>query len=186
VAERAKIQRVFLDPPHPAAYDPAIVAILSADLIVLGPGSLYTSVLPNLLVQGITHAIRCSTATKVYVCNVATQRGETDNFGVADHFRALHKHMDGPIVDHVLVNSNLGPASTKIKPEWSVNAVDPQGVAELEGIAHVVLRDVVNPDFPLRHDPEKLAAALLDMAREERAIARNGSNDLSYSSQVAH
>ncbi|WP_040666368.1 gluconeogenesis factor YvcK family protein, partial [Nitrolancea hollandica] len=185
VAERAKIQRVFLDPPHPAAYDPAIVAILSADLIVLGPGSLYTSVLPNLLVQGITHAIRCSTATKVYVCNVATQRGETDNFGVADHFRALHKHMDGPIVDHVLVNSNLGPASTKIKPEWSVNAVDPEGVAELEGIAHVVLRDVVNPDFPLRHDPEKLAAALLDLAREERAISRNGSNALSYSSQVA-
>lgn len=185
VEERAKIQRVFLDPPHPAAYDPAIVAILSADLIVLGPGSLYTSVLPNLLVQGITHAIRCSTATKVYVCNVATQRGETDNFGVADHFRALHKHMDGPIVDHVLVNDNLGPASTKIKPEWSVNAVDPQGVAELEGVTHVVLRDVVNPDFPLRHDPEKLAAALLDLAKEERAISRNGSNALSYSSQVA-
>ncbi len=185
VAERATIQRVFLDPPHPAAYDPAIVAILSADLIVLGPGSLYTSVLPNLLVQGITHAIRCSTATKVYVCNVATQRGETDNFGVADHFRALHKHMEGPIVDHVLVNNNLGPASTKIKPEWSVNAVDPQGVAELEGVAHVVLRDVVNPDFPLRHDPEKLAAALLDLAREERAISRNGSNALSYSSREA-
>lgn len=185
VAERAKIQRVFLDPPHPAAYDPAIVAILSADLIVLGPGSLYTSVLPNLLVQGITHAIRCSTATKVYVCNVATQPGETDNFGVADHFRALHEHMEGPIVDHVLVNDNMGPAATKIKPEWAVSAVDPQGVAELEGVARVVLRDVVNPNFPLRHDPEKLAAALLDLAREERTISRNNTDALSYSSQVA-
>ena len=88
-------------------------------------------------------------------------------------------------MNHVLVNNNMGPASTKIKPEWSVNAVDPEGVAELEGLAHVVLRDVVNPNFPLRHDPEKLAAALLDLAREERAIARNGSGFLSYSSQVA-
>jgi uncharacterized cofD-like protein len=187
VAERAEIQRIFLDPPHPAAYDPAIVAILSADLIVLGPGSLYTSVLPNLLVHGITHAIHCSTATKVYVCNVATQRGETDNFGVADHLQALHENVGGSIVDHVLVNSNLGPAASKIKPEWSVNAVDPKGVEDLHGMVNVVLRDVVNPDFPLRHDPEKLAAVLLELAKEERSMPRIGVGPVPYGApEVRH
>ncbi|ACZ38689.1 gluconeogenesis factor YvcK family protein [Sphaerobacter thermophilus] len=166
VAERSRIKRVFLDPKHPAAYDPAIVAILSADLIVLGPGSLYTSVLPNLLVQGITHAIRCSTATKVYVCNVATQRGETDDFRVVDHLRALHDHVGEPIVDHVLVNDNFGPAATKIKPEWAVSAVSLDGIEALEGSVNVVLRDVVNPEFPLRHDPDKLATALIELAKQ--------------------
>jgi len=166
VAERSRIKRVFLDPRHPAAYDPAIVAILSADLIVLGPGSLYTSVLPNLLVQGITHAIRCSTATKVYVCNVATQRGETDDFRVVDHLRALHDHVGEPIVDHVLVNDNFGPAATKIKPEWAVSAVSLDGIDALEGSVNVVLRDVVNPEFPLRHDPDKLATALIELAKQ--------------------
>lgn len=169
VKERGKIKRVFLDPDNPAAYDPAVVAILSADLIVLGPGSLYTSVLPNLLVRGITHAIRCSDATKVYVCNVATQRGETDDFRVVDHLRALHDHVGEPIVDHVLVNNNLGPAEDKIKPEWAVEAVSLEGIEDLEGSVNVVLRDVVNPEFPLRHDPEKLATALIDVAKQRSA-----------------
>ncbi|MBX6341611.1 MAG: YvcK family protein, partial [Thermomicrobiaceae bacterium] len=169
VAERARIKRVFLDPAQPSAYDPAIVAILSADLIVLGPGSLYTSVLPNLLVEGITHAIRCSQATKVYVCNVATQRGETDNFGVVDHVRALHEHVGGPIVDYVLVNSNLEPAASKIKPEWSVSAVSLEGLESLQPAVQVVLRDIVNPEFPLRHDPKKLAAELIRLAKERPA-----------------
>lgn len=169
VKEHGKIKRIFLDPAHPPAYDPAIVAILSADLIVLGPGSLYTSVLPNLLVQGITHAIRCASATKVYVCNVATQRGETDDFGVVDHLRALHDHVGEPIVDYMLVNSNLGPAATKIKPEWAVQAVSPDGLEDLAGAVNVVLRDVVDPAWPLRHDPEKLALALINLAREGRS-----------------
>lgn len=167
VAERAKIERIFLEPGEPAAYDPAIVALLSADLIVLGPGSLYTSVLPNLLVHGIANAIRCSPATKVYVCNVATQRGETDDFRVVDHLRALNEHVGGSIIDTVLVNNNLDPAAAKIKPEWSVKAVGLDGLEELDGSVNVVLRDVVNPDFPLRHDPEKLATALLSLVKED-------------------
>lgn len=165
--ERGRIKRVFLDPGHPDAYDPAIVAILSADLIVLGPGSLYTSVLPNLLVQGITHAIRCSPATKVYVCNVATQRGETDDFRVIDHVRALHEHVGEPIVDHVLVNSNLDPGTEKIKPEWKVQAVSLDGLDSLDGSVGIVLRDVVNDANPLRHDPDKLAEALVALAKEQ-------------------
>ncbi len=166
--ERSKIRRVFLDPGQADPYDPAIIAILSADLIVLGPGSLYTSVLPNLLVQGIAHAIRCSQATKVYVCNVATQRGETDNFGVVEHVAALRDHVGGHVVDYVLVNSNLNPAATKIKPEWSVNAVGLEGIERLGDDITIVLRDVVNPEFPLRHDPEKLSAELLKLGQVHR------------------
>ncbi len=166
--ERSKIRRVFLEPGQPDPYDPAIIAILSADLIVLGPGSLYTSVLPNLLVQGIAHAVRCSQATKVYVCNVATQRGETDNFGVVEHVAALRDHVGGHVVDYVLVNSNFDPAAAKIKPEWSVNAVGLDGIERLGDDVTIVLRDVVNPEFPLRHDPEKLSAELLKLGRAHR------------------
>jgi uncharacterized cofD-like protein len=171
--ERSKIKRVFLDPGQPEPYDPAIIAILSADLIVLGPGSLYTSVLPNLLVQGIAHAVRCSQATKVYVCNVATQRGETDNFGVVEHVAALRDHVGGHVVDYVLVNSNFDPAAAKIKPEWSVNAVGLEGIEQLGEDVTVILRDVVNPEFPLRHDPEKLSAELLKLGRTHR-VAQSG------------
>lgn len=180
--ERSQIKRAFLEPSSPEAYDPAIVAILSADLIVLGPGSLYTSVLPNMLVQGIAHAVRCSQATKVFVCNVATQPGETDNFGVVEHVAALKDHVGGRILDYVLVNSNFDPAATKIKPEWSVSAVGLDGIDEIGDGATVVLRDVVNPDFPLRHDPAKLANELLKLAslnRERttgRGIAMNGNS----------
>ncbi|MDE3078229.1 MAG: YvcK family protein, partial [Chloroflexota bacterium] len=87
-----QIDRVYLQPDHIAAYPEAVAAILDADLIVIGPGSLYTSLLPNLLIEDIQKAVRASTAVKVYVCTVATQKGETDGFEVDDHVRALYRH----------------------------------------------------------------------------------------------
>ena len=90
ITERgAAIREVYLQPGNAQANPEAIRAILNADLIVVGPGSLFTSVLPNLLVDGIRQAIAVSSALKVYVCNVATQHGETDSFEVSDHFRVL-------------------------------------------------------------------------------------------------
>lgn len=164
---RGRIRRIFLDPPRPEAYDPALIAILSADLIVLGPGSLYTSVLPNVLVNGIAHAVRFSPAVKVYVCNVATQRGETDNFRAIDHVRALHEHVGGPLVDYVLVNDNLEPAQ-HMDPSLAVEPVRLDGLDQLPPGVRVVLRDVVNEEYPVRHDPSKLSRALLEIAREAR------------------
>lgn len=163
VREQARIKRVFLEPGTAEAYDPAIEAILSADLIVLGPGSLYTSVIPNLLVEGIAHAMRFAPGERVYVCNVATQPGETDGFSVIDHVQALEEHCGGLPVDRILVNSNLAPSVTGIKPEWGVSAVRYNGLGDYEGRLFVDQRDVVNPEFPLRHDPEKLAEVLLDI-----------------------
>jgi uncharacterized cofD-like protein len=168
VEERQKIANVYLDPSNPSPYDPALLSILSADLIVLGPGSLYTSVLPNLLVDRLPEAIRASRAAKVYVCNVATQRGETDDFEAVDHVLALEEHVGRGVVDHVLVNSNLEPAKALIKPEWSVREVGLGGLDKLDGSVRVVLEDVVNPEFPLRHDPGKLSRALIQLAREHR------------------
>jgi uncharacterized cofD-like protein len=166
---RSTIDEVFIEPDNAEAYDPAIVAILSADLIVIGPGSLYTSVLPNLLVGGISHALRFAPGAKVYVCNVATQPGETDGYTVIDHLRALERHVPIVPIDRVLVNSNFKPAETRIKPEWHVSAVEFGGLYEFESRVVLDQRDIVNPEFPLRHDPEKLASVLMSLGREHRA-----------------
>jgi uncharacterized cofD-like protein len=182
VEEREKIANVYLDPKNPSPYDPALLSILSADLIILGPGSLYTSVLPNLLVDRLPEAIRASRAAKVYVCNVATQRGETDDFEAVDHVLALEEHVGRGVVDHVLVNSNLEPAKELIKPEWSVREVGLGGLDKLDGAVRVVLEDVVNPEFPLRHDPAKLSRALIQLARENRHS--NYQSDAKYAEQA--
>jgi uncharacterized cofD-like protein len=169
--KEAPIKRVFLEPARPAGYEPALSAILNADLIVLGPGSLYTSVLPNLLVDGVTQAIRWSPATVVYVCNVATQPGETDHFGAADHVRAIVDHVGERFLDVALVNSN--PASAEaIGAGVPIDPVTPDGLERLSPSICVIARDVVNDANPLRHDPDKLAAALIETARDDPASKR--------------
>ncbi|MEZ4572389.1 MAG: YvcK family protein [Thermomicrobiales bacterium] len=165
VNARERINRVFLDPSSAEAYLPAVKAILEADLVVLGPGSLYTSVIPNLLVEGIAHALRHTPAETVYVCNVATQPGETDHYDVADHVRGIHRHLGDLPIDRIIVNSNLEPSEAGIKPEWGVSAVEFSGLDEFESRLVVEPRDVVNPDFPLRHDPQKLAKVLVELAQ---------------------
>jgi uncharacterized cofD-like protein len=163
---KAAVRRAFLTPEHPHGYPDAVAAILEADLIVLGPGSLYTSVIPNLLVPDIVRAVRSSPAVKVYVCNVATQPGETDQFGVLEHVRALREHVGPGVFDYVLVNADLGPAQ-QIKPEWNVQPVTLAADAAYPDVEFV--RDaVVNPNNPLRHDPARLAQALLKLYEEKR------------------
>jgi uncharacterized cofD-like protein len=168
------IRRVFLDPEHPPAYPEAVKAILEADMIVVGPGSLYTSVLPNLVVEGIKQALMASDAIKVYVCNVATQPGETDGFGVEEHFQALLGHLPGDPFDYVVVNDNV---SARIPSEWSSAAVRPNGLAQRPriGRSRLVFADVVDTHAPLRHDPEKLAEVLLSLLSGQRELpARMG------------
>ncbi len=153
-----RIRRVFLVPPDPPAYAAAVQAILDADLVVLGPGSLYTSVLPNLMVSGIREALRATRALRVYVCNVATQKGETDNFTVADHIRTLVDQAGGGIFDYVLANS-LPAKSTH--PEWEVVKPEPGG--PLPSGVRVVWAPIINEANPHYHDPDRLAQALLDL-----------------------
>lgn len=101
----SRIKRVFLDPPRPKPLEAALRAIEEADAIVIGPGSLYTSILPNLLVSGMADAIRKSNALKMFVCNVMTQPGETDGFTASDHLKAIHDHVGDGLFHCVLANN---------------------------------------------------------------------------------
>lgn len=120
------IDRVFITPDDAKPVDSALRAIDEADIIVLGPGSLYTSVIPNLLINGITEAIMKSSAKKVYVCNIMTQPGETDGYTAVDHLNAIEKHSAKGIVDYIVVNDSVIPESVKqvYREENSIPVVD--------------------------------------------------------------
>jgi uncharacterized cofD-like protein len=162
-AAELPIERVFLLPDKVRAYPETIRAILEADLIVAGPGSLFTSVLPNLLVEDIPKAIRASRALKIYVCNVATQRGETDGFSVRDHIEALQRHVGRDVFHYVLVNDNF---DVELDPHLAAELVPLD--YEAEGGYQVVLADVIDPQKPWRHDPQKLARSLMDFYYSQR------------------
>ena len=114
-------------------------------------------------------AIRWSRGTVVYVCNVATQPGETDHFGAKDHIKTVIDVLGEGVLSYALVNSNLGPSSS-IKPEWHVDPVVAEDLGSLEQSVKIIARDVVNDNNPLRHDPEKLSAVLLELARRTRGF----------------
>jgi uncharacterized cofD-like protein len=160
ISERGdKIRELFLNPSSADAHPDAVRAILDADMIVIGPGSLYTSVMPNLLVDGIKKALFQTSARRVFVCNVATQHGETDGFSAGDHLAAIERHTGKGIIDVVVANNNI---VSRLPEEWHSDAVPVcrQGLDGLEGV-RLVEADVVAEQNRYRHDPDKLAAALL-------------------------
>ena len=166
------IRRVYLHPEHPAAQPEAVSAILEADLIVLGPGSLYTSVVPNLLVEGIAKALIQADGLKVYVCNVATQPGETDGYNVEAHVGALVDHLPGKANPIDIVIAPRHPdLSLTVEPGISLVKTGPSRLTH----TRVMVEDVVRDDLALRHDPDKLAAVLMRVYEDERrARASNG------------
>jgi len=153
------IRRVMLEPNNPAAYPEVIQSVLSADLIVIGPGSLYTSILPNLLVRDITSAIRASQALKIFVCNVATQVGETEGFSCGDHLRVIEDHVGSNIFDIVVANN--------IKPgEFHQNVEGVETEDELSMKYNVYTSDLIDIEHPWRHEPDKITQVLMDLLRE--------------------
>ena len=157
------IRRVYLEPGGARADGQAVRALLQADVIILGPGSLYTSVLPNLLVEDVAEAIRVSPAVKVYVCNVAVQPGETDGYTVEDHVRAIEQHVGPGLIDVVVANSNLTiPRGGWDKLEW----VRP--VYRLQHRMPIIFEDLTDPASPWRHHPDRLARCLLDLPERLR------------------
>lgn len=152
-----RVQRVYLKPELPRAYPEAIRAILQADLIVAGPGSFFTSVIPNLLVPGVRDAICAAAAPRIYVCNVATQPGETDGFSVLDHMRKLRDHA-GDAFTTVIANSNYTlDARPSTQSQWV--ALPPPGASY---DFRLIAADVVDVQRPFRHDPDKLAACVME------------------------
>lgn len=160
-AAAGTVHRLYLLPEDAPAYPEAVRAILDADLVVAGPGSLFTSVLPNLLVPDIARAVAASPALRVYVCNVATQRGETEGFSVADHVKALEAHTNGRLFPIVLANDNL---DVPFDAPHGVELVEPQIPSDAG--YRLVTADLIDLQRPWRHDSAKLARALIQLLEE--------------------
>lgn len=175
-ASGGRIKRVFLDPETCRPNVEVLQAIREADAIIMGPGSLYTSILPNLLVPEIAGAISRSGAVKVYVCNVMTQPGETEGYSAADHLRALVKHA-GPVADYMVVNTGSVPArllgryrregAAPVEPD--LEAVRELGVEPVPG-------DLVHESDLVRHHPDRLARLVMRLVSDrfpERVVQLN-------------
>ena len=154
-----KVRRIWLEPDTPLAFPQAVQAILAADLIVIGPGSLYTSVIPNLLVPDIAAAIRSSRALKIFVCNVATERGETDGYTCKDHIRALEDHVGRGLFDLVVSNHTFQGEL----PE-GIDWVETEPDLDLEYPLYQA--NLIDESSPWRHDSAKLAQVLMDLYQE--------------------
>jgi uncharacterized cofD-like protein len=161
------IRRVWISPPDVAASREAVDSIAAAELIVLGPGSLYTSLLPSLLVPGIRTALWGATGLRVYIANVASQMGETEGYTLGEHIAALHAHGVGDIIDVVVANDNRDARAPAGYPSAPVTIDLPAGQAH----PRLVLADVVDDHNAHHHDPAKLAALLMRL-HEEHAASR--------------
>jgi uncharacterized cofD-like protein len=155
------IRHVYLEPRHALINPEAEQAILNAELITVGPGSLYTSILPNLLVEGMITTLKSAKAPKVYICNVATQKGETDHFTVSDHLDALEKHVGPGLFDYVLVNSNLNyPLPPSALAAGAVQVTFDRSNVLRHGV-RISMADVVAETPSTHHDPQKLSRTIM-------------------------
>jgi uncharacterized cofD-like protein len=160
------VDRVYLEPAHPAANPEALAAIRAADAVVIGPGSLYTSLVPNFLVAGVADALRESSARRVYVCNVANFRGETAGLDAADHVQALFEHGLAGAIDIALVHVGRGALPEVCDDGLSVEpvAAGREVRARIEGFGvSVVSADVSDPCDPIHHDGVRLTHALKEV-----------------------
>jgi len=170
---RQPIRLVRLAPPRVRPIEAALSAIAEADLITLGPGSLFTSVIPNLLVEGIPAAIRSSPAVKAYFVNLMSQPGETTAYSASDHIRAIHRHARGKLLDYAVVNIRPIPSAAKrryaqaaaLPVDNDIDALHRLGLKVMAGNLALVAGKV-------RHDPAATAAVVLRLAQEGRRRRR--------------
>jgi uncharacterized cofD-like protein len=172
-AAHGTVERVYLDPTFAAPLPDVITAIREADAIILGPGSLYTSIMPNLLVDRVAREIEAANGVKIYVCNVMTQPGETDNYSASDHVRALVKGAGSRLCDVVVVNDEL---PRKLRDVYAEEGQLPVHVdeAELRELGLKVVRaNVISETETVRHDPDRLAEVVINIVDE--AVAARAS-----------
>ncbi len=157
--DKGKILSLSIEPSNVSANPEAIKAILAADLITLGPGSLYTSILPNLKVYGIAQALSASRAKIVYICNVTTQPGETDKYNCYDHISVIHETLPNVHIDAVICNDfheyNIPDYVSWVKINQKI----------LDEF-HVYHENLIDDQFPWRHDSEKLSKMLINVYRD--------------------
>jgi len=164
------IKRVFIRPENPPAVVSALESIRDADACILGPGSLYTSVLPNLLVGGIADALRQTQAVKIYICNVMTQPGETDGYTASRHVKAIFDHVGPGIIDYVLVNvQEVAPQLQEVYSLRGAYQVVPD-IKEIEELGvRAVKANLISETNLVRHDPLKLSRTIISMIYELKA-----------------
>jgi uncharacterized cofD-like protein len=170
---KRRIARVFLNPANPPATPQALEAIADADVIVLGPGSLYTSILPNLVVSGVAEALAKSSAFKIYVCNVMTQPGETDRFSASAHLQAIVAHTNPGVVDACLINNAEVPTTALLRYQTGESFPVEADSSRIYQMGYkVYATDLLEVDNYIRHDSEKLTKALIRLIEQYRVIKR--------------
>lgn len=154
------IKKISIEPEDIKANSKAVKAILEADKIILSQGSLFTSLIPNLLVPEISQAIKSSKAKKIYVMNIVTQRGETDSFTAKKHLEVLENYLGKDVIDYVIINKSELPAELKEKYESEGQMI----VADDLNDGRKIMRaELIAKDSPvIRHDPEKLAETIIN------------------------
>lgn len=165
-----EIKRVFLEPSDAAPLNEALLAIADADAILIGPGSLYTSIIPNLLVRGLFAAIARSTAPKIYICNVMTQPGETDGFTASHHVNAMYQHVGGAFLDTIIVNSAKIPFHVLEKYEEKGAKPVRCDLKQLRQLGlHIVAKPLVTfEDGYLRHDAHAVSKQVVSLVKRRR------------------
>jgi uncharacterized cofD-like protein len=174
-ASKGRIRELFLVPPDVGPMPQTLEAIANADFITMGPGSLFTSLIPNLLVRGISQAIVSSPATKVYICNLMTQANESLGLTAADHIRALYRHAQKPLFDYALINRT--PASDELRAKYAGEGAC-QIVNDLDAVEALgvipVLGDYLEEAGVARHNTTRVARDLMELAgRNPVAITRD-------------
>ncbi|RNB74703.1 gluconeogenesis factor YvcK family protein [Brevibacillus panacihumi] len=165
-----KIKRVFLEPADAAPLNEALLAIADADAILIGPGSLYTSIIPNLLVRGLFSAVSRSTAPKIYICNVMTQPGETDGFAASHHVHAMYQHVGEAFLDTIIVNSAKLPLH--VLEKYAEKGAKPVR-CDLKQLRQLGLQIVAKPlvtfeDGYLRHDAHAVSRQVVSLLKRRR------------------
>ncbi len=153
-----RLKRLWVEDPACEVNPAAVAAIGEADAIVIGPGSLYTTIIPNFLVPGLADAVRRSRGSKIFVCNVATEHGETDGMGASEHLEIFRRHAQVEVT-HFLLNDHPRP----IAPESHQEPVVPQPPNDFSG--RLMVRDLIDERMSTRHDPQKLAEAVMECVR---------------------
>ena len=172
IDQKTKIKKLMIDPVNATAVSEAINAILEADAIVMGPGSLYTSIIPNILVKDIKKAIKKSDAIKIYISNIMTQPGETTDYTVSDHVKALRDHGGKDIVDYVICNIGTVPNDIKERYEedgsilvkLDKDKLKDMGVEPVEGSLVKIAKGYV------KHDTDVLAQIIIDTIMEKKLL----------------
>ncbi|KPK96763.1 MAG: hypothetical protein AMJ95_12420 [Omnitrophica WOR_2 bacterium SM23_72] len=162
------VDRLSLDPASPLATPDAIKAIQEAQIIILGPGSLYTSIIPNLLIKEITEAVHAAGAIKIYVCNVMTQPGETDGYSAFDHVKALINHSHPRVIDYCIVNTGEVPQEILKRYAQQNSYIVVNDRKKIQNMGYRVIEDDfgIIEEGVIRHDPEKLAEIILGLLEE--------------------